>query len=698
VEIDQGAASGEARGRAQLFQHVLQALRPIRGLPTWARYSLATVIIVAFFGLRLLLEGYFASYPFLLFFPPIILVSLALDRGSGFYSTILAAALSTRLLSDGSLGPPEIVAIAVFVAVGLFCAAVIEALRLTVDELATAEDALQRDIERRKAMEAALVESERRFRTTFEAAAVGVALVGLDGKWLQVNRCLCDLLGYAKPELLAKTFQDITHPDDLQADLAYLRQLRAGEIPSYSMEKRYYRKDGAQIWIFLTVTLVTDAAGQPQYFISVIQDIQQRKAAEAVLARDRDELARLVEERTAALMRASEEQHRAEEALRQGEKLQAVGQLTGGIAHDFNNLLQVVSGGAQLLKSPRLTEDRRSAVLDGLIHAAQSAKELTGRLLAFARRQPLRPEVFDLNTRLRAMLDPIRQALGPRFQLVTDFAPDLWPVRVDPIQLEVAVLNAAVNARDASEGAGTFTIITRNTMLGAAYEGAPAGEYVDLKMRDDGPGMPPSILSRVFEPFFTTKAPGRGTGLGLAQVHGFAKQSGGDIAIESTPGQGTTIILHLPRADPDAKDGSDRARIRVSDDLPGLMQRAAGKSILVVDDNDSVADFACSMLHELGYATKRASSGAEALEILGSSGGELDAVFSDIVMPGMTGLELASIVRARYPNVAVLLASGYSDALGSWQGERPAEVLGKPYQLLDLAAGLERSFAAAEKI
>jgi PAS domain S-box-containing protein len=664
--------SGEAIHRTQLFQQVLRRLRPTRSLPVWARYTAATAIVVAAYALRLAFHNHVSPAPFILFFPAIILISFALDRGSGFYATILAAALSTRIVNNGLLDVGAVIAIGLFTFVGLFCAAIIEALRLTVDELG---------------------ESEQRFRSTFEVAAVGVAHVGPDGRWLRVNPALCRLLGYDEAQLLAKTFQDITHPEDLAVDLSHLQRLLRGEIKTYSIEKRYLREDESVVWILLTVALVRDPGGRPRYFISVVQDIQDRKAAEAVVLRGQEELTYLVEERTAALMRANEEQRRAEEALRQGEKLQAVGQLTGGIAHDFNNLLQVVSGGAQMLKSPRLTEERRSLIIDGLVQAAQNAKELTGRLLAFARRQPLKPETFDLNARLRTMVDPLRHTLGPRVELVMDLAEDLWPVRIDPSQLEVALLNLAVNARDAFEGCGTFTVITRNTMLGAAQEGMSASEYVDLMVRDDGPGMAPAVLSRVFEPFFTTKGPNRGTGLGLAQVHGFAKQSGGDVLLESAPGQGTTVILHLPKANTLPDEPHPSPREGPPADLPALMQRAAGKTVLVVEDNDDVADFACSMLHELGYGTARSANAKEALSLLTTNDTQFDALFSDIMMPGMSGLELAAVVRARYPRIAVLLASGYSDALGSWEGERPAEVLGKPYQLLELGAALEQSLA-----
>ncbi|HYZ61966.1 MAG TPA: PAS domain S-box protein, partial [Acetobacteraceae bacterium] len=636
--------------RKRVLKLVLQRLRPFRSLPFWARYGIGTAAVLGFYALRQALGAELSGTPYLLFFVPIILISFVFDRGTGFYATILAAALASLVGGRQMLGAG--VAVGLFVAIGLFCATLIEALRLTVEELSDSEEKLERYIAARERVEAALAETEARFRTAFELAAVGVALVGLDGRWLRVNPALCKMLGYTEAELMEKTFQDITHPDDVARDLEAVDKLLAGEIPEYSLEKRYICKHGSVLWILLSVALVRDAAGRPSYFISVVKNIAARKEAEAVLARDRAQLERLVEQRTAALMRAAEERRRAEEALRQGEKLQAVGQLTGGIAHDFNNFLQVIGGGVQLLRRPGLGEERRSVILDGMAKATQNAAELTGRLLAFARKQKLRPETFDLNARLESISGMVRHTLRERAELVMDLSADLWPVRVDPHQLDVAVLNLAANARDAmGEARGTLTLRTRNTVLGLGTERGEAGEYVELLIADDGEGMPPAVLARVFEPFFTTKGPNQGTGLGLAQVHGFVKQSGGDIALESAPGQGTRVTLRLPRADAEPVPEP----VALEPEVTEMMGRAAGKSVLVVDDNAEVASFAATMLAELGYTTHRASDAAEALRVL-ASGNQVDAVFSDIVMPGpMNGVELAARLRDTHPRVAVVL-------------------------------------------
>jgi len=422
------------------------------------------------------------------------------------------------------------------------------------------------------------------------------------------------------------------------------------------------------------------------------REVVARKAAEDSLRRLNETLERLVEERTAALLREVEERRRAEEALRQGEKLQAIGQLTGGIAHDFNNIMQVVTSGATLLRLPNLPQERKAIVLDGMTKAAQNAKELTSRLLAFARKQALQPVAFNLNERFAGMSELLRHTLGSRIRVENDFAPDLWPVHADPSQFEVAVLNLAVNARDAMlpEG-GVLILQTRSIPLEATSERA-GGAYVCVAVRDTGKGIPPAVLARVFEPFFTTKGPDKGTGLGLAQVHGFAKQSGGDIAIESVPGEGTTVTIHLPRATSAARPAAPLAQTQESDGT--ALQRTAGKIVLVVEDNPDVASFAASMLEGLGYVTRRAADAGKALALLGS-GEQVHAVFSDVVMPGaVNGVQLASVLRVQFPQIAVVLATGYSEVLTEWNGQAVAEVLGKPYRLDELAAALERAFAA----
>jgi PAS domain S-box-containing protein len=555
------------------------------------------------------------------------------------------------------------------------------------------------DIQERKAAEEALKESEERFRSIAKATSDAIWDWNMRTDVVWWNEGVSAIFGHPRESVGpdAAWWYDNIHPDDRGRVLDDIHGVIDRAEQYWEHEYRFRCGDGGFLDVLDRGYTIQDEAGKTIRMVGGMRDITERKRAEGALVRHRAELERLVEERTAALLREAEERRRAEEAARQGEKLQAVGQLTGGIAHDFNNILQVVSSGAQLLKSPRLDERRRAVVLDGMVQAAQNAKELTGRLLAFARKQPLRPETFDLNARLLGMAKLLRGTLGGRIRVATDLAPGLWPVRIDPHQLEVALVNLAVNARDAMppEGGGTLVLRTRNLRLGNSPE-RPAGEYVCLAVKDTGRGMPPAVLARVFEPFFTTKVQGKGTGLGLAQVHGFAKQSGGDVTVESAPGEGTSVVLHLPRAAAAEVEAKAKAKAAGQPAEVGqLMERAAGRAVLVVEDNADVADFACTMLEGLGYATRRAGSAREALELL-DAGETVDAVFSDVVMPGgMSGLDLAVALQRRLPRLAVVLATGYSDALAGWRGAMPAEVLSKPYRLEEVAAALERALARA---
>lgn len=548
------------------------------------------------------------------------------------------------------------------------------------------------DIHERKIAEAELQESEARFRAAVQAVSGVLWTNNADGKMTGEQPGWAALTGQSFAEYQGYGWANAVHPEDAQASLDAWNAAVA-ERKTFIFEHRLRCADGRWRRFAVRAIPVAQQDGTIHEWVGVHTDVTDQREAEAVLSRNKAELERLVEERTAALLREVDERRKAEEALRQGEKLAAIGQLTGGIAHDFNNILQVISSGATLLRQPGLSVQRREAVLDGLSKAAVNAKDLTGRLLAFARKQALQPEAFDLNARLEHMSELLRQTLGSHIQVETEFADDLWPAYADPSQLEVAVLNLAVNARDAMQPeGGTLTIQTRNVCLGATSERAE-GSYVCLAIKDTGRGMPPNVLARVFEPFFTTKGPDQGTGLGLAQVHGFAKQSGGDIMVESTLGQGTTITLHLARATAVQRDAPPAPTVETAGE--GLA-RTAGKTILVVEDNPEIGSFTANMLESLGYTTRYALNAGDALVLLGNDD-TVDAVFSDIMMPGeMNGVQLASALRIRYPHLAIVLATGYSEMLANQHGRTVAEVLRKPYRLDEVAAALERAFAAVE--
>jgi signal transduction histidine kinase len=373
-----------------------------------------------------------------------------------------------------------------------------------------------------------------------------------------------------------------------------------------------------------------------------------------------------------------DERAHAEEQLRQSQKMQALGQLTGGIAHDFNNMLTVIQGSADILRRPGLTEEKRLRFADAIVQTAGRAAALTSQLLAFARRQPLSPEVLDLNAHIESMVDLLDRTLGERVRIDLDLTPGLCAIEADPAQLEAAILNIAVNARDAMPDGGTMSI--RTAKAEPMADGRPA---VSMAVADTGSGVAPDVLGRVFEPFFTTKDVGRGTGLGLSQVYGFAAQTGGDARLESEVGVGTTVTIVLPCT----------ARKLPTPPAPARDGRAAQRAarILVVDDNEEVGAFAESLLAELGHDVLRARSGAEALQCVARH--RFDAVFTDVVMPGMSGIELAGRLKDTAPDVAVLLTTGYSDEI-TRSGAGGLPIVFKPYRLDTLAAALEEVLVA----
>ncbi|HET9638130.1 MAG TPA: ATP-binding protein [Allosphingosinicella sp.] len=374
-----------------------------------------------------------------------------------------------------------------------------------------------------------------------------------------------------------------------------------------------------------------------------------------------------------------EERAHAEEQLRQAQKMQALGQLTGGIAHDFNNLLTVIQGSADILRRPGIAEAKRIRFADAIVQTAGRAAALTGQLLAFARRQPLQPEVIDLNAKIEGMTDLLDRTLGERVEIRTELAPGLCAIEVDPAQLESAILNIAVNARDAMPDGGALTLHTGEAKPLA--DGRPA---IFVAVSDNGTGIDEDALGRVFEPFFTTKSVGKGTGLGLSQVYGFAAQTGGDVQVESVVGEGTTVTLILPC--------SERAVAPARPEPEARRKHRTGR-ILLVDDNEEVGAFAETLLVELGHRVIRARTGAEALELARAGG--FDAVFTDVVMPGMSGIELADALAPVLPGVPVVLTTGYSDEITRAGGAgRP--VVFKPYRLETLAGVLDGVLAPRE--
>ncbi|BCM85332.1 hybrid sensor histidine kinase/response regulator [Methylobacterium indicum] len=474
-----------------------------------------------------------------------------------------------------------------------------------------------------------------------------------DGAWLSVNPAWTAILGWQPEEVVGRSSAWLEHPDDQDRTRDEIRRLADGE-PTLSFENRFRTRDGGYR------TLSWRAVPFEGSLYCVARDVtDQRERAQ-----------RLVQ---------------AEEALRQSQKMEAVGQLTGGVAHDFNNLLTIIRSSVDFLRRPDLPEARKRRYLDAVSDTVDRAAKLTGQLLAFARRQALAPEVFDVVARLQGVADMLDTVTGARIRVVTRGPERPCFVRADLSQFETALINMAVNARDAMEGEGTLTLAVACGAEKPEIRGhaAAAGPFAAISLTDTGTGMTPSVIDKIFEPFFTTKEVGKGTGLGLSQVFGFAKQSGGDVDVTSRVGQGSTFILYLPEVAAPAEPG----RAAAPDE--GLAPARAGQRVLLVEDNVGVGRFAAQILGDLGYVATWVTNAEAALDVLGQDAA-YDAVFSDVVMPGMGGIELAKTLRRRHPDLPVLLTSGYSHVLAQ-EGSHGFPLLHKPYS----AEQLSRMLASA---
>lgn len=372
----------------------------------------------------------------------------------------------------------------------------------------------------------------------------------------------------------------------------------------------------------------------------------------------------------------------AQEVARQSQKMEAVGQLTGGIAHDFNNLLTVIRGSVDLLRRDSLTPERRMRYIEAIGDTADRAARLTSQLLAFARRQTLKPELLRVEDRVSSILEMLKTVVGSHVSIEVRTLGSPCVVRVDPSQFETALVNMTANARDAMNGAGTLTITLDcgQAMPAIRGHGGAPGPFVTIRLHDTGAGIPAGDLPHIFEPFFTTKEVGKGTGLGLSQVFGFAKQSGGDVHVASKAGEGTTFTLYLPQA------GQDAAPAAVSQEGRDTVE-GQGLCVLLVEDNLDVGRFSTQALEDLGYRTVWVPSAEEALSQLGPDGNGFDVIFSDVVMPGIGGIELAKHVAQALPNIPIVLTSGYSHVL-ALEGSHGFPLLQKPYSAQDLALAL----------
>ncbi len=507
---------------------------------------------------------------------------------------------------------------------------------------------VSRDLSDRIRVEDALRVSEDKFSKAFHISPDAVNINRLrDGMFIEVNEGFCRTTGYAPGEVIGKTSLEMSLWDRPEDRAEVVRRLEAdGEVRNF--EAKFRMKGGAVVTGLMSAK-VLDIAGEP-CILSITRDITERV--------------------------------RLEEELRQAQKMEAVGRLAGGIAHDFNNLLTAILGFSELLESRLPPGDPSAHDIGEIRKAGESAAALTRQLLAFSRKQvlDLRPAALnDLVTDTEKML---RRVIGEDITLSTRLADDLWNVRADRNQVEQVLMNLAVNARDAMPGGGTLTIGTRNVMVGESAPGRPAecppGPYAVLSVGDTGQGMDEETSRRIFEPFFTTKEKGKGTGLGLSTVDGIVRQSGGFVEVATRPGQGTTFRVYLPRVD----EPSEPASAATAAAKPGK----GGETVLLVEDSGTVRSYILDMLRMDGYAVLEASSGEEALRVAEERRGPVDLLVTDMVMPGIDGIELAGRLRALRPGLKVLFISGCADdfARNHIPQDSTTRFLGKPFKTGDL--------------
>ncbi len=494
----------------------------------------------------------------------------------------------------------------------------------------------------------------------------------LNTRAVAVNPAWTETLGWTEADLLGRPVLELFHPEDR----GKLRQdLERQQDVTIRVECRLRRNDGGYRWIAWT------AVPQDDLLYAIGRDVSEEKAVTAEIAAANRQLVRQIEER-----------ERVETTLRQMQRLEAVGQLTSGVAHDFNNLLTVVLGNVAFLQREMTEagiEGRMRKRLDQMGRAAERGAKLTAQLLAFSRRQRLEPKPVNLNDTVAGMRELLQSTMGGSVVITTKLDPTLWAALVDPTQIELIILNLAINARDAMDVGGDLIVSTGNTTLSgppSRPEEPMQGEYVVLSVTDTGTGMSEEVLQRAFEPFFTTKQIGKGSGLGLAQVFGFAKQSGGGVRIETALGHGTTVSVFLPRAQPATGSAREVAADPVA---ANSNRRGDGTVILLVDDDGAVREITAKMLRDLGYDVLEAGSGGAALDLLAREPRIAMSVL-DYAMPGMNGAEVAQEVQKRRPGLPVLFITGYAD-LTALRDVGEDHIVQKPFREVELATKVGRT-------
>jgi PAS domain S-box-containing protein len=508
------------------------------------------------------------------------------------------------------------------------------------------------DITERTLAAAALAESEERFRTVFQGSPIGISVIDMNGEVFAFNGSYRKMLGIGAEEAVTtRLFDELTHPESRETDAAWYMELATGAKDHGRIEKRYVLRDKKEVWADLHLFLLRDEKGKPQYVIGMAIDITERKLLE--------------------------------DQLRRAQRMETIGTLAGGVAHDFNNLLTVIKGYSNLLMDRLKNERELAGQMEHIDRAAEQAASLTRQLLAFSRQQVLQPKTFNLNELVLNVDKMLRRLIGANIEMVTVTAKDLGSVKADPGQIESVIMNLAVNARDAMPYGGRLTLETSNTELDEKYAqqhlGSKPGRYVMLAVSDTGVGMDEQTQAHIFEPFFTTKELGKGTGLGLSTVYGVVKQSEGYIWVYSEPGKGATFKVYLPMVDEPAR--------AVSEQMKPKDTKRGSETILLVEDDPQVRDLTREVLETRGYRVLVAEKPVAASSMSEGYAGKIDLLLTDVVMPGLSGNELAIQVLRQRPGIKVLFMSGYTDhaVIHSGPLENGVHFLQKPFTPSSLA-------------
>ncbi|MET0904724.1 MAG: response regulator [Tardiphaga sp.] len=578
------------------------------------------------------------------------------------------------------VGSPDVTA-----AIGAYWAEQITPHAVTINRLETLARSAAIALENARLLDALRV-SERRFEGITDSIDQMIWSTRPDGFHDYYNKRWYDYTGMPPGSTDGEEWSGMFHPDD--QDRAWARwqhSLATGDL--YEIEYRLRHRSGDYRWVLGRAWPVRDDRGAISRWYGTCTDIHELRTAQDDLRQLNASLESRVDDRTAALQREIDERDRLEDTLRQMQRLEAVGQLTSGVAHDFNNLLTVILGNLEFLQrdAGQTADPKFGRRIANMKQAAERGAKLTAQLLAFSRRQRLEAKPIDLNDSVSSMQDLLRSSMGGSVQLELVLHPQLWPALVDQTQLELVILNLAINARDAMQVGGSLAIETSNAIVGTPQrpEEPAAGEYVVVSVADTGTGMSDSVLARAFEPFFTTKEVGKGSGLGLAQVYGFAKQSGGGVRIETRVGEGTVVKVYLPRVLEASPATTQLDDVAVAAMVPG------SKRVLVIDDDSAVREITVSLLEQMGCNVADAGSGGAGLDLLARSDAAFDLVVLDFAMPGMNGADVARAIAKDFPDLPVLFVTGYADltALREVGEDRIAQ---KPFDHAEFATKVKR--------